>query len=207
MDLCYTEDSAADTDMNVVMSGTGEFIEVQGTAEQAPFDRDTLNQLLDLAAAGCGTLTELQTAALSACRSCRPDGERGTRTAGGVGHQQRPQTGRDAPDVGRGRPADRRAGPGRCGALSGARRDRTHLRGQCVAEGACLRAADGDSRDGRRFGPRGRSAERTPGMPFSRSTARPESSAIAGIPVCCTQARAFSNALPSKVGSVSAGSG
>ena len=66
LDLCYTEDSAADTDMNVVMSGTGEFIEVQGTAEQAPFDRDTLNQLLDLAAAGCGTLAELQTAALSA---------------------------------------------------------------------------------------------------------------------------------------------
>lgn len=65
LDLCYTEDSAADTDMNVVMSGTGEFIEVQGTAEQAPFDRDTLNQLLDLAAAGCDTLTELQTAALA----------------------------------------------------------------------------------------------------------------------------------------------
>lgn len=65
LDLCYTEDSAADTDMNVVMSETGEFIEVQGTAEQAPFDRDTLNQLLDLATAGCGTLTELQAAALA----------------------------------------------------------------------------------------------------------------------------------------------
>ncbi|HYP45194.1 MAG TPA: ribonuclease PH [Propionibacteriaceae bacterium] len=64
LDLCYTEDSTADTDMNVVMSGTGQFIEVQGTAEQTPFDRDTLDQLLDLAAGGCATLTELQTAAL-----------------------------------------------------------------------------------------------------------------------------------------------
>jgi ribonuclease PH len=65
LDLCYTEDSSADTDMNVVMSGTGEFIEVQGTAEGAPFDRGTLNELLDLAATGCATLTELQTAALA----------------------------------------------------------------------------------------------------------------------------------------------
>jgi ribonuclease PH len=48
-----------------VMSGTGEFIEVQGTAEGAPFGRDTLNELLDLAAAGCATLTELQAAALA----------------------------------------------------------------------------------------------------------------------------------------------
>jgi ribonuclease PH len=64
LDLCYTEDSTADTDMNVVMSGTGQFIEVQGTAEQAPFDRATLDALLDLAAGGCATLTELQTAAL-----------------------------------------------------------------------------------------------------------------------------------------------
>jgi ribonuclease PH len=65
LDLAYSEDSVADTDMNVVMSGTGDFIEVQGTAEQQPFDRDTLNQLLDLAAGGCRTLTELQQAALA----------------------------------------------------------------------------------------------------------------------------------------------
>jgi ribonuclease PH len=65
LDLNYTEDSSADTDMNVVMSGTGDFIEVQGTAEGAPFDRDTLNQLLDLAATGCATLTQLQAAALA----------------------------------------------------------------------------------------------------------------------------------------------
>ncbi len=66
LDLCYTEDSTADTDMNVVMSGTGQFIEVQGTAEGTPFDRNTLDELLDLAAGGCATLTELQAAALAA---------------------------------------------------------------------------------------------------------------------------------------------
>jgi ribonuclease PH len=65
LDLNYTEDSSADTDMNVVMSGAGDFIEVQGTAEGAPFDRVTLNQLLDLAATGCATLTQLQAAALA----------------------------------------------------------------------------------------------------------------------------------------------
>ena len=65
LDLCYTEDSAADTDMNVVMSGDGAFIELQGTAEGAPFDRAVLDQLLDLGAAGCAQLTELQQAALA----------------------------------------------------------------------------------------------------------------------------------------------
>src|SRR6186713_2657439 len=47
LDLCYTEDVRAATDMNVVMSGAGAFIEVQGTAEGAPFDRPVLDQLLD----------------------------------------------------------------------------------------------------------------------------------------------------------------
>ena len=65
LDLCYTEDSAADTDMNVVMTGTGDFIEIQGTAEQTPFDRATLGQLLDLAAGGCAMLTDLQAKALA----------------------------------------------------------------------------------------------------------------------------------------------
>jgi ribonuclease PH len=64
LDLCYAEDSGADTDMNVVMSGAGEFIELQGTAERTPFDRATLNTLLDLAAVGCARLTELQQQAL-----------------------------------------------------------------------------------------------------------------------------------------------
>jgi len=64
LDLCYEEDSTAEVDMNIVCSGTGDFIEVQGTAEGKPFDRDLLNQLLDLGQAGCAELTGLQAAAL-----------------------------------------------------------------------------------------------------------------------------------------------
>src|SRR4051794_28612220 len=65
LDLCYEEDVTAETDMNVVMTGDGGFIEVQGTAEAAPFDRALLDQLLDLAAAGCSTLTGMQQKALA----------------------------------------------------------------------------------------------------------------------------------------------
>jgi ribonuclease PH len=64
LDLCYDEDAGADTDMNVVMSGAGAFIEIQGTAEKEPFERATLDALLDLAAVGCARLTELQLQAL-----------------------------------------------------------------------------------------------------------------------------------------------
>lgn len=60
LDLDYQEDSNCDTDMNVVMSETGHFIEVQGTAEGAAFDRTTLNSLLDLAHDGIATIIELQ---------------------------------------------------------------------------------------------------------------------------------------------------
>jgi ribonuclease PH len=65
LDLCYTEDSAADTDMNVVMTGDGAFVELQGTAEGTPFDRKLLEELLDLGATGCAQLTGLQRAALA----------------------------------------------------------------------------------------------------------------------------------------------
>jgi ribonuclease PH len=64
LDLCYGEDVAAETDMNVVMTGAGSFVEVQGTAEGAPFDRGTLDRLLDLAVMGCEELTIIQRAAL-----------------------------------------------------------------------------------------------------------------------------------------------
>ncbi|MFB6552114.1 MULTISPECIES: ribonuclease PH [unclassified Streptomyces] len=64
LDLRYEEDVRADTDMNVVCTGDGRFVEVQGTAEAEPFDRDELNALLDLAAAGCTELAELQRKAL-----------------------------------------------------------------------------------------------------------------------------------------------
>ncbi|WFR68401.1 ribonuclease PH [Curtobacterium flaccumfaciens] len=60
LDLAYTEDSAADTDMNIVTTGSGKFIEVQGTAEHAPFDRDELNTLLDLGLAGNQSLAAIQ---------------------------------------------------------------------------------------------------------------------------------------------------
>jgi ribonuclease PH len=65
LDLCYTEDVRAETDMNVVVTGDGRFVEVQGTAEGAPFDRDELDRLLDLAVDGCAELTGIQRAALA----------------------------------------------------------------------------------------------------------------------------------------------
>lgn len=65
LDLHYDDDVRADTDMNVVMTGDGRFVEVQGTAEGDPFDRALLDALLDLAADGCRTLTQLQEAALA----------------------------------------------------------------------------------------------------------------------------------------------
>src|SRR5580658_7675097 len=65
LDLCYDEDVAADTDMNVVCTASGDFVEIQGTAEREPFSRDLLGQLLDLAVAGCAELTGLQREALA----------------------------------------------------------------------------------------------------------------------------------------------
>ena len=65
LDLDYPEDSAADTDMNVIMGETGGFIEVQGTAEGAPFAREELDGMLDLAASGIDELIAKQKAALA----------------------------------------------------------------------------------------------------------------------------------------------
>lgn len=64
LDLDYREDSTAEVDLNVVMSGSGQFIEVQGTAEGKPFSRELLNQQLDLASQGIEQLTRLQREAL-----------------------------------------------------------------------------------------------------------------------------------------------
>jgi ribonuclease PH len=60
LDLDYLEDSAAETDMNVVMTGSGELVEVQATAERDPFSRDLLDELLDLADGGVAELTAAQ---------------------------------------------------------------------------------------------------------------------------------------------------
>jgi ribonuclease PH len=64
VDLCYEEDVVADVDMNVVCTGDGHFVEVQGTGEQSVFTRPELDVLLDLGAKACAELTELQRAAL-----------------------------------------------------------------------------------------------------------------------------------------------
>ncbi len=64
LDLDYGEDSACDTDMNVVMTGAGDFVEVQGTAEGAAFSRSEMDALLDLAQAGIAELVRLQRSAL-----------------------------------------------------------------------------------------------------------------------------------------------
>ena len=66
LDLHYDDDVNADTDMNVVMTGDGRFVEVQGTAEGEPFDRALLDELLALATSGCAELTRLQAEALAA---------------------------------------------------------------------------------------------------------------------------------------------
>ncbi len=66
LDLDYPEDSACETDMNVVMTGSGDFVEIQGTAEGVPFSRVEMNQLLDLAEKGIKELIVLQKAALAA---------------------------------------------------------------------------------------------------------------------------------------------
>jgi ribonuclease PH len=60
LDLCYTEDSAAEVDMNVVMTGDGRIVEIQGTAESRPFSREMLDELLLLAQHGIKTLISIQ---------------------------------------------------------------------------------------------------------------------------------------------------
>ena len=64
MDLDYKEDSTANTDMNVVMTASGRFVEVQGTAENEPFSAETLGKMLKLAKKGCDELMAAQRAVL-----------------------------------------------------------------------------------------------------------------------------------------------
>lgn len=67
LDLCYEEDSSAEVDMNVVMTGAGGLVEVQGTAEKQAFSRDQLNSMLDLAEKGIAELIKLQRNAVFGC--------------------------------------------------------------------------------------------------------------------------------------------
>ena len=69
LDLDYAEDSSAETDMNVVMTADGRLVEVQATAERDPFSRELLDELLDLAAAGCEEIAAAQDAAVAAERA------------------------------------------------------------------------------------------------------------------------------------------
>ncbi|MDH3675934.1 MAG: ribonuclease PH [Anaerolineae bacterium] len=64
LDLCYEEDAAAAVDLNIVMTGSGKFVEIQGTAETEPFERDTLTALIDLAGQGIERLLDAQEQAL-----------------------------------------------------------------------------------------------------------------------------------------------
>jgi ribonuclease PH len=65
LDLCYEEDSAAEVDMNLVMTGSGRFVELQATAEKTPFDDEQLGQMVELARRGIADLFEIQKAALA----------------------------------------------------------------------------------------------------------------------------------------------
>ncbi len=69
LDLCYEEDARAEVDFNVVMTGDGRFVEVQGTAERQPFPRQEMDELISMAEVGIGTLLELQQTALKATTS------------------------------------------------------------------------------------------------------------------------------------------
>jgi ribonuclease PH len=69
LDLDYSEDSSAETDMNVVMTADGRLVEVQATAERDPFSRELLDELLDLASAGCDEIVAAQNAAVAAERA------------------------------------------------------------------------------------------------------------------------------------------
>jgi ribonuclease PH len=71
LDLDYSEDSTAAVDMNVVVTGDGRLVEVQATAEQDPFSRETLDELLELAEAGCEEIAAAQAEAVSAAAAER----------------------------------------------------------------------------------------------------------------------------------------
>ena len=132
LDLAYTEDSKADVDMNVIKTGAGLYIELQGTAEALPFGREALNRLLDLADTGIRQLIALQKG------SRRPVSRQIELTvqAPARRHDQSRQDPRDS--VGARRSSDRSHHIERYRACCGAGRDRTDLCGQRSPQGALL---------------------------------------------------------------------
>jgi hypothetical protein len=148
LDLEYTEDSACDTDMNVVMTGRGGFVEVQGTAEGAPFTRAEMDQLLALADKGIRELVALQKAALA---------QKAKTPCACAGVEQRQEAGRAA------RAAAGTAGRAGAAGRAGHRRSRRaapHLHRERAGQGAPCRAASGLAGVGRRLGPVRRRAGR-----------------------------------------------
>ena len=73
LDLCYEEDARAEVDFNVVMTGDGRLVEVQGTAEHQPFTRQEMDELLSLAESGIRELLEAQREALDSARTENPE--------------------------------------------------------------------------------------------------------------------------------------
>ena len=84
LDLCYQEDANAEVDLNVVMTGAGELVEVQGTAEGTPFSRGQLESMLDLATSGIGDLTAFQRETLAGLPGNSTDAEADAATARGA---------------------------------------------------------------------------------------------------------------------------
>src|SRR5207249_3190755 len=120
LDLNYVEDSSAEVDMNVVMTGAGEFVEVQGTAEQVPFGRARLDALLAIAEGGIRRLVAPQRRARALHGTLRRAGTRRPETLG-ASARAAPRRAPGAPDRAlplrdrAGGPGARREGSGRCG--------------------------------------------------------------------------------------------
>ncbi len=88
LDLCFEEDSNAEVDMNVVMTGKGEYVEVQATGEQTPFDREKLDRMLELAEKGIMELIEIQKDVLGSLQECIGGVTKDERPAGSSDEEQ-----------------------------------------------------------------------------------------------------------------------
>ena len=197
--------------MNVVCTGSGEFVEVQGTAEREPFDRKLLDQLLDLAVAGCADLTGLQRDALVVLKRPAPmpgparacvGAVRCGAAAAGSRQRERRQARRAEPDPGR-RPCRRRASrPGGVPWRARRRRDRRHVRGERPAQGQGARHVHRPAVGRRRLRHLRRRAERDAGRAVGslvrRARRRPGTCACcsASSATCRTSAAARTSTAP-----------
>ena len=161
LDLAYEEDAAADVDMNIVKTGNGRFIEVQGTAERTPFGHEALTELLRLADAGitrtrrtpAGDRRQLSESPLVARASPRRDDQ--------------PEQARRDPDHPRGT-ADQDRRLGSAPASRGTGGSRPHVRGEREAQGDVLQRPYGQTGGGRGFRTRDRRTRRRTGVRSAR---------------------------------------